>query len=114
MFLKELNISKLQTLDVFNTSGIFAGLRKPSELHVVKFFFSTPTMDIITKDVKANLMTKISTIGKEDVFKCLIILFSFSGGTMGLFAGFSIISGIEIIFFACKIFVGPLMQSDNK
>ena len=100
-----------------NTRGVyssFAGLKEPSELHVVKFFFSTPTMDIITKDVKANLMTKISTIGMEELFNHLIFLFSLSGGTLGLFAGFSIISGIEIIFFACKILVGPLIQSNKK
>ena len=37
---------------------------KTSNLHVVKFYFATPTMDIITKDLKANFMSKISTIGE--------------------------------------------------
>ena len=39
------------------------------------------------KDEKANLETKLSTIG----------------GTMGLLNGFSILSGIEILYFAAKI-----------
>ena len=69
--------------DFMNTRGVyssFAGLRKPSELHVVKLYFSTPTMDIITKDVKANLMTKISTIGKKKLFNHLIFYFPYQEG----------------------------------
>ena len=60
-----------------------------TNLHLVKIVFDTPTFDLITKDEKANMETKLSTIG----------------GTMGLFTGFSIISGIEIIYFACKIVI---------
>ena len=43
----------------------FPGLKTLSELHEVTFYFATPTLDIITKDVKANMVTKISTIGRE-------------------------------------------------
>ena len=53
----------------------------------MKIIFDTPTYDKITKDQKANFVTKFSTVG----------------GTMGLLTGFSIISGIEILYFACKI-----------
>jgi len=35
------------------------------------------------------------------------------GGTMGLLTGFSIISGVEIIYFAAKIIL-ELMQKKNK
>ena len=53
----------------------------------MKIYFDTPTFDQITKDEKANFETKLSAIG----------------GTMGLLTGFSLISGVEIIYFACKI-----------
>ena len=64
-------------------------LKKKSKLHLVELIFATPTFDIITKDEKANFETKFSTVG----------------GTMGLLTGFSIISGIEIIYFALKIII---------
>ena len=59
---------------------------KATQLHWIRIYFATPTFDLIIKDEKANLETKISIIG----------------GTMGLFAGFSIISGIELLFFVLK------------
>ena len=48
--------------------------------------FNTPKFDKITKDRAAKLVDKVSAIG----------------GTMGLLAGFSIISGVEILYFAFK------------
>ena len=51
--------------------------------------FDTSTFDRITKDKAANFVDKFSAIG----------------GTMGLLTGFSIISGVEIVYFAVKIFV---------
>ena len=60
----------------------------------MKIYFATPTFDLIMKDEKANLETKLSTIG----------------GTIGLFAGFSIISGIEILYFAAKITISFLKK----
>ena len=56
---------------------------KPT-LHWIRIYFSSPTFDKVTRDEKANFVTKLSAIG----------------GTMGLFAGFSIISGIELLYFA--------------
>jgi hypothetical protein len=52
----------------------------------VKIFFATPTFDLIEKDEKANFETKFSTVG----------------GTFGLLTGFSIISGVEIVYFLVK------------
>ena len=43
--------------------------------------------DKITKDSATNMMDMVSAIG----------------GTMGLFTGFSIISGVEILFYLTKI-----------
>ena len=54
---------------------------------MVRIYFDTPTFDIITKDRAAKFVDMLSAIG----------------GTMGLLTGFSIISGVEIVYFAAKI-----------
>ena len=69
----------------FKTSLDF---KKKQKLHLVQISFATPSFDRIIKDEKANMGTKLSTIG----------------GTMGLLTGFSIISGVEIIYFVLKMF----------
>ena len=53
----------------------------------MRIYFDTPTFDIITKDTSAKFVDMLSAIG----------------GTMGLLTGFSIISGVEIIYFATRI-----------
>ena len=57
------------------------------KLHYVRIYFDTPTFDRITKDKSAKFVDKLSAIG----------------GTMGLLTGFSIISAVEIVYFAIKI-----------
>ena len=54
-----------------------------SSLHLVEIYFDTATFDDIEKDKKIKTEAQLSLIG----------------GTMGLLTGFSIISGVEIIFF---------------
>ena len=54
-----------------------------STLHLVQIYFDTATFDDIERDKKIKTEAQLSLIG----------------GTMGLLTGFSIISGIEIIFF---------------
>ena len=70
-------------------SSYFEVYNRKTKLHWVRIFFATPTFDRITKDDKANFEDKLSAIG----------------GTMGLLTGFSIISGVEIIYFGIKIAV---------
>ena len=53
----------------------------------MRIFFDTPTFDKITKDRAAKFVDMLSAIG----------------GTMGLLTGFSIISGVEILYFSFKI-----------
>ena len=36
------------------------------------------------------------------------------GGTMGLFTGFSILSGIEIVYFATKFFLRKIKSYQGK
>ena len=53
----------------------------------MKIKFDTSTFDRVTKDQAAKWTDKLSAIG----------------GAMGLLTGFSIISGVEIAYFAVKI-----------
>ena len=54
-----------------------------SSLHLVRIYFDTATFDDIERDKKIKTEAQLSLIG----------------GTMGLLTGFSIISGVEVIFF---------------
>ena len=56
-------------------------------LRVVRIYFDTTTFDRITKDSAAKFVDMWSTIG----------------GTLGLLTGFSIISGVEILYFGLKL-----------
>jgi hypothetical protein len=57
-----------------------------SKLVMVEIYFSTPTYDEISRDVKNTLETQLAVIG----------------GTMGLLTGFSILSGVEVVYFLIK------------
>ena len=56
----------------------------------VKIKFNAPVFDKVTKDRAAKFVDQLSAIG----------------GTMGLLTGFSIISGVEIIYYVFKIGIG--------
>ena len=60
---------------------------------MVEIYFSTATYDEIVNDVSVSLGDQISAIG----------------GTMGLFAGFSILSAVEVLYFMLK-FLFSLMS----
>ena len=53
----------------------------------MRIYFDTPTFDRIEKDRAAKFVDMLSAIG----------------GTMGLLTGFSIISGVEIVYFVGKM-----------
>ena len=53
----------------------------------MRVYFDIPTFDRIEKDRAAKFVDMLSAIG----------------GTMGLLTGFSIISAVEILFFAAKL-----------
>ena len=53
---------------------------------MVEIYFDTATFDDIERDKKIKTEAQLSLIG----------------GTMGLLTGFSIISGVEIIFFLIR------------
>ena len=62
----------------------------------VKIHFVSPVFDKITKDRAAKFSDVLSAIG----------------GTMGLLTGFSIISGVEIVYFCVKIMLRTFQKSN--
>ena len=60
-----------------------------SPLQLVRIYFDTATYDEIERDVKVTLEAQLGLIG----------------GTMGLLTGFSILSGVEIVYFVIKLFM---------
>ena len=64
-------------------------------MQMIKIYLDTSTFDEIERDVKVTLEAQLGLIG----------------GTMGLFTGFSILSGIEIIYFLLKLFWSKLSRS---
>ena len=69
-----------------------------NNLKYVRIFFDTPTFDRITKDRAAKFVDMLSAIG----------------GTMGLLTGFSIISGVEIIYFAARIVFNIIKREERN
>ena len=53
----------------------------------MRIYFDTPTFDRITKDKAVKFVDMLSAFG----------------GTMGLLTGFSIISGVEILYYVTKL-----------
>ena len=69
-------------------SSSLAGIKWFTQLEVVHIYFDTATFDEIEKDVKVTLEGQLGVIG----------------GTMGLLTGFSILSGVEIVYYVVKVF----------
>ena len=76
----------------------FLGYEWKNKLRYVRIYFNTPTFDRITKDRAAKFVDMLSAIG----------------GTMGLLTGFSIISGVEILYFAGKIIYNLMYRNNIK
>ena len=68
-----------------------------NQLRFVRIDFGAHTFDRITKDRAAKFVDMLSAIG----------------GTMGLLTGFSIISAVEILYFAAKIIWSILQKKSN-
>ena len=67
------------------------------ELGLVRIYFDATSFDQITKDRSDSAMDKLSAIG----------------GTLGLLTGFSIISGVEIVYFGVKIILSLIMRKKH-
>ena len=64
----------------------------------MRIFFDTPTFDRIEKDSAVKFVDMVSAIG----------------GNMGLLTGFSIISGVEILYFGMKIVWKMVLERKKK
>ena len=65
---------------------------------MVQIFFASATYDEVKHDVKVTPEAALGLVG----------------GTMGLFTGFSVLSGIEIIFFAAKFVLSLRIPRQGK
>ena len=81
-------------VDIIYTVSNILDYEWRNRLRYVRIFFDTPKFDRITKDRAAKFVDMLSAIG----------------GTMGLLTGFSIISGVEILYFATKIIFSVLKK----
>ena len=72
--------------------NLFTALENKLELHIVHIYFATSTYDLVRSDVKVTLEGQLGVIG----------------GTMGLFTGFSILSGVEIVYYVAKFILSRL------
>ena len=62
-------------------------MKYQTKFQFIRIYFDTVTLDRVTKDSRVKFSDMLAGVG----------------GTMGLLTGFSIISGIEILYFAVKI-----------
>ena len=69
---------------------------KYAPLKLIEIYFDTATYDKIDRDVKVTLEAQLGLIG----------------GTMGLLTGFSILSGVEILYYIIKFIVS--LRSPRK
>ena len=58
----------------------------------------TATQDVIDRDVKITTVAALGLVG----------------GTMGLLTGFSILSGVEIVYFGIKFFMSLRIYKNKK
>ena len=78
---------------------IYLDYQLDAKLRYIRIYFTrTPYYDKIIKDTSAKFVDMLSAIG----------------GTMGLLTGFSIISAVEIIYFALKIVYQFAFRNRNK
>ena len=66
-------------------------------LKVVQIYFDTATYDENVKDVSVTLADQLGAIG----------------GTMGLFAGFSLLSALEIVYFLIKFLLSVVKEKHD-
>ena len=67
-------------------------------LKLVQIYFDTATYDEIVSDVKVTLEAQLGLIG----------------GTMGLLTGFSILSGVEIVYYIMKFIRSLKTKTKNR
>ena len=69
-----------------------------TEPDIFLIYFDTATFDQIQKDTKMTVETMVGVVG----------------GTMGLLTGFSILSGVEVLYYICKVFFSMINKKVDK
>ena len=77
---------------------IISASMKRTDLYVVQIYFDTATFDQIESDVQITIESSVGLVG----------------GTMGLFTGFSILSGVETIYFMAKLVCAWIAKKRSK
>ena len=82
------------TTSIKNTICLFKALftlasTNEEDIYFIEIYFDTSTFDKVEKDKKMTMEAQLGLIG----------------GTMGLLTGFSILSGVEIVYYAIKFFL---------
>ena len=67
-------------------------------LQVIQIYFGSATYDEISKDVKVTMEAALGLIG----------------GTMGLLTGFSILSGVEIFYYAVRFLLSLRLRLPER
>ena len=72
-------------------------LSSEEAIYFIEIYFDTSTYDKVEQDKKMTLEAQLGLIG----------------GTMGLLTGFSILSGVEIVYYAIRFFVSLRMTKSK-
>ena len=78
--------------------AISTGTVIDGQVQLVQIYLDTSTFDEVEKDIKVTLEAQLGLIG----------------GTMGLLTGFSILSGVEIIYYAVKLFMSMKISKADR
>ena len=92
-------------LDHNNNHLLTLASSNEEEIYFIEIYFDTSTYDVVEQDKKMTLEAQLGLIG----------------GTMGLLTGFSILSGVEIVYYAIRFFVSlriskskAVIETNNK
>ena len=69
-----------------------------AEMYFIEIFFDISTFDKVEQDKKMTIEAQLGLIG----------------GTMGLLTGFSILSGVEIIYYAIRFFASLRVKHNRR
>ena len=94
--------SQIDSFEIVHTDRTYGDqfqiVRRPYQpLQIVQLYFDTATYDNIVRDVSVTLADQLGAIG----------------GTMGLFAGFSFLSALEIIYYVVKYLISLVNRKIN-
>ena len=94
--------SQIDSFEIVHTDRTYGDqfqiVRRPYQpLQIVQLYFDTATYDNIIRDVSVTLADQLGAIG----------------GTMGLFAGFSFLSALEIIYYVVKYLISLVNRKIN-